>query len=236
MSQRSASASSTGSPCSPRRIADASWKLSAAALQAHLEALQRLDADVLGPQLLGAQRQLPALRQRRGEVDQRDRPPVGAAHERRHPRDAEVRVQAEARVYAEALVGGHGVEVPALVPQLLRAGLVGGLVLRLRAQCRRAPAAGLRKQLERVEVEHLLGVARERDEEHLVAPLCALHEHRRSHRHQHAEERLAAVALPALLPAEAPDAVLLEPLVVLPQQLRARGRGGPRVSASRPRK
>ena len=72
--------------------------------------------------------------QRRGEVDHRDRRALGPAHERRDPRDAEVRVEPEPRVQPDAPVGGDRVEVPALVPQLLGA-------RRVARPRRRAPGA-----------------------------------------------------------------------------------------------
>jgi hypothetical protein len=79
---------------------------------------------------------------------------------------------------------------------------VASLVLGGRPQRRRAARAGRGQQRQRIEIDRLLGVAREPDEEHLVAALGALDDHRGADRHHQPVEHLAAVLLPADIPAE----------------------------------
>ena len=100
----------------------------------------------------------------------------------------------------------------------------------------RPAAPGRGQQLERVEVEDLLRVAGERRQEHVVAALGALDDHRRDHRHQDAEERLAAVPVPAVLPVESPDPVRRGGRRGIRARAPARARAGPRRDSEPPRK
>ena len=160
------------------------------------------------------------FRQRRLEVDDRHRRRARPAHECRVPARAQVRIEPDAHVQAKAAVRGDGVEVPALVPQLLAAGLVR--LPRRPARGRSgaglpAPAGGSRSL--GLQVDRVLRVARDHGHEHLVAPLRALHHHRGEDRHQHAAEGVAAVLLPGVLEREAVHAVAAQRLVIFAKEL-----------------
>jgi hypothetical protein len=88
-------------------------------LEQHAEALERTRASVLGVDGARSHAQILALGQCGGPVDDRDRRPFGSADARRVPAHAEVWVGADADIRAQRRVGGDGVEVPALVPELL---------------------------------------------------------------------------------------------------------------------
>ena len=112
-----------------------------------------------------------------------------------------VRDQPDAHVGAEVTALVDGVEVPALVEPLLRRRRVASLVRRLGGEC--GGRARLGQQLGRVEVDRLLGRARQGHHEHLVASHRAFHEHRGRHRHEHGVERRPPVFAPALVPGQA---------------------------------
>ena len=162
--------------------------------------------------------------QRRGGVDEHDRRASGAAHAGRVESDVLVGQPAEPHVDAERGIVADGVEVPALVPQRLRAGLVPALVSRVGAKRGQPPAARLRQQLDGVEIERLLRIPRKPRHEHLIAALGAHHDHRGRDRHQQAVEAQPPVLLPAVLERQSPGPVRAERLVVDPEQLAL---GGP---------
>jgi hypothetical protein len=98
-------------------------------LVGQLPALERVGADVVGPQGVAADLQAGGRRrQRHLEVADGDGLASRAAHVGVVPAALQVRVQADAHPPADRPVAGGEVEVPRLAPELLGSGLVDGLV------------------------------------------------------------------------------------------------------------
>jgi hypothetical protein len=94
----------------------------------------------------------------------------------------------EPRADSLTLVGEVG--VPALAPERFVAGFMCAFILPYRLQGLRR--ARLRQRRQRVDVEHMLAVARQHGHEHRVAALGALQQYRRDDRHHHPEKALPA--------------------------------------------
>ena len=125
----------------------------AGGLVGELPTIERVGADVLGPQTMAADLERRRLRQGHLLVDDRHRRAPGTADHgvvpagpRPRPGGTEVRVQPDADPAADRAVGRAEVEVPRLAPQLLRPRVVAALVgLRHRGAIRHGLGHGGRR-------------------------------------------------------------------------------------------
>ena len=131
-----------------------------------------------------------------------------------NPRGLLVRHQADAEPAAQSLCRIDEVGIPALAPQRFGGRGVCEFVLFRRSQRLRRHRIGQRRQ--RVGIEHMFAVPLQHRHEHPVAPLGALHQHRRDDRHHHAEKALPADTFADL--GEADRRPRPQRLVISPQQ------------------
>ena len=153
------------------------------------------------------------------EIQQCHRWHAGSAHQRVDPGEVLVGNKPQPDPSADPLLGVGEVPVPALVPQRLVTGRVRRLIDRIRLQ--RRGCRGARQHVERPGVQYVAAMAIQHGQEHLIATVGALHQHRGDDRHHHPEETLSPHPLAHLV--EGQGRVRAQAVVISTQQFAVMG-------------